>query len=283
MKNGVVVLLLVLLVTASFGFAFAEEANVDSTTEAEVVVMNNNYGAKMRVLQLQYEIGRRVMWMEQVIEYLEEKGEDVAELQGIVEELKLLADEAGNYEVKDLEGAVEKFIAIKNDARDLILEFREKARAMLTEEDRNTLRLRFSEANKAELDQLREQIREQRRMYNTEKTRAVLQAMNVEDEALVQQVENGELTAAQVKERLRVHYANADEADKNQLREQLRTAVNARTDVIKSNVQAYAQNAATNAAARMQERAARLQVASAEYARARADAIRNSVGGTNAN
>lgn len=282
MRKSVIIGIFVLLLICS-GFVFAEEANVDTNTESEAVVMHNAYGAKMRILQLQYEIERRIMWMEQVVSYLDEKGNSTSELQGIIEELKLVADESKNYDVGDLDEAVDKFIAIKQDAKALVAEFKEKARAILTDEDKNALRLKFNETNKVELDQLREQIREQRREFNAERTQAVLQAMGSENETLISQVRNEELTTAEVKQRLREDYANAGNENKLQLKDALRNELNTRVDAVRARVNAYVRDAATNAAARVQARAMSLQQVVSTYAHERANAIRNSVGGTNAN
>jgi hypothetical protein len=283
MKKVIGVFLLGLLLISSFSFVLAVEANtdVDANTEREVKVMHNTDGATMRFLQLAEAIELRIAWMEETVTYLDEKEEvseeDINSLKGMIEELKLLKAEAEGYEVSNMDAAVEKFIQIKTDARAIVLEFRSLARTFLTEEDKEYLRGRFQEAKEG-LVEFRERIKQKRMNYNAERTQAVLDKMGVEDAALVEQVRNGELTAAQVKEKLRTHYNAADQTKKKELRTQLANAATARANAIRSNVQAYAQDAAATTAARAQQRAGNLRAASAEWARTRAAEIENGLG-----
>ncbi|MFH1290377.1 MAG: hypothetical protein ABIH92_03135 [Nanoarchaeota archaeon] len=276
MKKGIGLLLLAVLVVSSFSFVLAEAVDeVDEATQAEVEDMDSSNGANMRMLQLRFEAQKRIMWMEEVIRQVEDNGEDVAELSGIVEELKIVSEDAEAVTTDDLDVAVEEFIAIKKDAKELVAEFREKASGMLTEEDKTALRLRFNEMNQAELDQLRNQVREQRRMLNAERTERMLQAMNAQDEELVGKVQSGEMTAEQVKEKLKEHYVNAGEEDKAQLRNTVRNSVNARADAVQSRVSAYVENAVAKKAERVQARAVALEQVANTYATQRAGRLTN--------
>ncbi|MFH1802840.1 MAG: hypothetical protein ABH864_05340 [archaeon] len=277
MKKSVGLFLLAVLVISSFSFAFAEDASsaVDEETEAEVSVMNSNYGSKMRMLQLQYELERRIMRMEEVIAYLEEKGENVDELMGIVEELKLLAAEASGVSTDDFDGAVEKFIAIKDDAIGLVKEFREIVRGLLSEEDNNALRMRFSEANSAELDRLRNEFQNQRRLLNAEKVGTVLERMGKSDDDLKEKVANGEVNAEEARERLKIHYADLETGEKETVRERIRAEVNENAEAVRAKVNSYVQNMESTRVARVNDRAAQLQGVASTYAAERAGRLTN--------
>jgi hypothetical protein len=273
MKKSMCILFVGLVVLSFAGFAFAEDV-VDDATQAEVSVMNENYGVQMRMLQLQFEIEKRIMWMEETTSYLEEKEEDTSELSGIVEEMKLLSTEASEVSAGVSEDAIQSFIDIKKDASDLVLEFREKASVMLTDEDRETLRLRFNEANRAEVDRLREQVQEKRRALNAERAQKMLNDMGIQDDELVGQIRSGEMDALQVREKLREHYDGAGERDKIQLREKISEQIRERRDSVMEKAGAYAQNQASRVLERVSARAQNLERTASEAAANRAASLR---------
>lgn len=269
-REFAIFILAILLVTATHIVLAEDSSDIDESTRAQVETMNNAPGAKLRMLQLQYDIERKAMHMEQVISYLDEQGKETTELKGILEELNLLADETKTIQNTDA-NVIEKFVQIKKDATDLISEFRTKAGALITAEDKQAIRDRFNDEG---LEQLKEQVKEQRRLINAEKTRAALGAIEVEDEGFVNQVREGTLTEEQVKERLREHYAEAQDEQKLRLREELQNRLEQEKEQVQARVQEYIQNKAESIQQRIQERAQKLESEASEYAKNRASRLR---------
>lgn len=261
MKEGVV-LLFGLLVLFSFPFVFAQEEGVDDDTLVEAAaISDSNHGAVMRMLQLARAIERRVVWGNEIISVLSENGEDITRLEEIIDELEFLADEAASADTSDLNLAVEKFLAIKADAKSLIGEFREIASGLLTEEEKSQLRARWGEIDRTEVQQYNERIRNARREVNAQRVSNMLQAMGEDDAELVRNIRNGAVTASQVRARVVEHYSNAV-AERAEVRQQFRTnvqaAVSERVNARQAAVTDYVRNRASSMIARAQERRTRL-------------------------
>lgn len=255
MKKSVGLVLIGMLLFASYaGGVFAEE-EVDMQTQEEISVMvENNYGVEMRFLQLERAIGRRVLWANEIIDVLKEDGEDTTELEGIVAELDALADEAAETDKSEREAAIENFIRIKREAKEKVAEFREIAGPMLSEEQKDELRQRFDEIDRTELQNLKDRIAEKRRLFNANKARGLLESMGIEDEELIRKAENGEVAAREIGEKLREHYAGVVAEKREQFKENVKSKIADRVNARQAEIARFVAKKATAAAQRAEGR-----------------------------
>ncbi|MBD3252998.1 hypothetical protein GF386_04660, partial [Candidatus Pacearchaeota archaeon] len=167
------------------------EEEIDEKTEEEVEEMETSHGAKMRLLQLERAIRRMVLYMQAVVNVLEQKGENVNEFNSLIEEMELLIEELQEVSAKADQESVDAFVRIKKDARDIVKKFRELARPLLTAEDKQDLIDEFKNINREQLKELTKQIHEQRRLRNAEKVEKLLERMGAEDEEFIDNIKNG--------------------------------------------------------------------------------------------
>ena len=181
--------------------------DIDATGEVneEVEVMADPLGAEIRLLQLERAITRRVMWGAEIVDYIGEKDAeaDVSELNGILDELELLTEEIqGVSREGTVDDMTQEFIDIKNDAQELVKEFKELLPSFLDESDRAALREKIKTMDRQVIRDLTKEILKTKRQYIAARAERVLENMGVEDSDLVNKVESGELTLQQAKTRI---------------------------------------------------------------------------------
>jgi len=198
---------------------------IDNSTVEETDVMHYQYGAKVRLLQLERAIRQRVLKAEVVIDILSNRSANISELERIVTELKLLADEAHqeavNSTFENKNESVQKFIEIKRDAKDLIKEFKNLTKRVLTPEDKREIAKRMSEINTNEIKALREQIKEQIRMLNAHRAEKILEKIGKNDTETVDKIRRGEATKQEAMQKIKEHYSDFSNTQKQTLRREL--------------------------------------------------------------
>src|SRR3989344_5727618 len=197
---------------------------VDVETEHEVEEMDIPPGAQLRILQLQRQLLIHILRANVVINSLKEMGKNTSELESIVAELEILKEES-KIIPDNREEAVQKFVDIKKEARDLIKEFRESVRELTTENERSEIRVKFSSIREdEELISLNEQIREAIKELHKKRVENVLNSLNVEDGELLAKIQSGEITVEELREKLREHYSTLPEETKIRVRDNLMKA-----------------------------------------------------------
>ena len=211
-----------------------DSEEVDIETEHEVEEMDIPPGAQLRILQLQRQLLIHILRANVVIDSLKEIGKNTSELENIVAELEILKDES-KIIPDNREEAVQKFVDIKKEARDLIKEFREDVRELTTESERSEIKVKFSGIREdEELISLNEQIRETIKELHKKRVENVLDSLNVEDEELLAKIQSGEIPVEELREKLREHYSTLPEETKIRVRDNLmRARIEMRTDRIR--------------------------------------------------
>ena len=239
-KKTMSIMVFGLLILSIIPFAIAQEIEIDKATQAEIRSMASSHGAEVRLLQLEISLTKNILKVEAVIEYLNDLGEDTIAMQEVLDKLVTLREEvqSADFETED---AVEQFVAFKQDAKDLIVEFREvrtDIHEILTEEQLAELREIFNGINKEsnnELKQIREKIMTGARMHNAERIRKVPGVLGGNQEQILNQLQNGEMNLSQVRTKMRLQIQNMSEEEKEG------AFVMAREEKIKRNV--FARNA----------------------------------------
>jgi len=235
-----------------------DEEIIDEDTEEEAVIMHEHHGAKVRALQLQKAIDRMILHAEAIVEVLEEKGEDVSVLNNIIEEMRILLEEAQNLNVEDpTENTVKDFVNIKEDAIILRKEFREEAKDVLTEEDREALRMKFSEIDRIELKEYNEKIRAEIREFNVLRLKRLGEVTGLTD--VSEKVKNGEMNSLEALRLMKKEYIDMTVEDRQQIKQNIREKITAE-DLKKAAAISKVKEARANAISQRAElRAAKLQ------------------------
>jgi hypothetical protein len=239
---------------------------VDNSTDEEVNDMYNIHGAKMRLLQLEYQIRWKVARAEVVVSVIQEKGGNVSELQAILSELNGLADDAKQARDAITPGdvtneTVKKFIEIKSDAQALLKEFREKAKLQLSAGDRAKIAEKWRAIKKDVLEQLKGQIKKERCELNAEHAEFILQKLNVSDDDLINKTKNCNATKADITEKLKDNLKNLNREKKTFLRTKLEEKKREVSEWSQTRVENALRkaNSLEETAKRLEERAARLR------------------------
>lgn len=185
-------------------------------TEKELHAMDSLHGATMRLLQLEKSIDRNIAQGKKVIEVLG-NSTNTTDLSAIVAEMEALKDEVHKADPEAAD-AVQKFVDLKSDARDLAKQFRDKVRGLLTEEQKKLVR----KAKHAEEKELEGKIKEQLRAFNSERMRDLLKASGLDDEVLLAKIKSGEITAKEVQELMKDKIKAMDKQHKKDLQKSLK-------------------------------------------------------------
>lgn len=211
------------------------EDAIDNTTEEEVGAIKDHRGAKVRLLQLEKRITRNTIRAEGVVAYITENysDADVTELETLIEEMGMLLEDVKAVTTDNPDyGTVKQFVDLKNDAIELTKSFRDKARAILKEEDIEGLKKQLEEREQKE-NQLREKQQEVLkavREHNAHRIEVMLEALGEEDSELVEKVKSGELNYGQANQELRKHYAVLEPEQKEQVRAKVKEEAQVRKD-----------------------------------------------------
>lgn len=175
-----------------------DEGEIDEETQEEIKAMDSQYGAEVRLLQLESAIARNIERGNEVIAKAKELEKDTSDLEAIITEMESLKKEvaAANPAAED---AVQIFVDLKKDAIDLSKQFRDAAREIIPSGEANRLKERIKNENIGEQIKLKERIRERLKEFNAQRLGAMFQKMNIEGQELIEKIRNGEITAREVK------------------------------------------------------------------------------------
>ena len=212
MKKILNIILVLLLTASTMSLALADEA--DETQEEiieEIGVMHYEFGAGVRLLQLEKVLTRNILIGEKIKEIVE-----ISELDSILTEMGFLKDEIQDADPNS-EDAVEQFVDMKNESINLTKEFRITLHDLLDKETIETLREQMKDFFKEEMQSLREQIRDMIRNFNRNRLHSIYEIIGLVDEELLEQYEAGEVTIDEVKEQLREYFDSLTKEERREL------------------------------------------------------------------
>ena len=177
-------------------------ADITPTDEAEIAVMKDNLGAKMRLLQLQKAIVHNALRGELIIDGVAEVNADydTSAMQNIVDELQLLAEEANNELSEASEKSADVFLQVKAESRTLSADFKSEVYTFLESENMTLkdFRTHVDDVNPEISAEFDAKIKESRNDYQASRVQLMLKKFDVTDKKLIDRVKSGDLSLGHV-------------------------------------------------------------------------------------
>ncbi len=191
--------------------------------ERNAHITKTSLGAKIRVLQLKQSLEHQINGANIIIDYLNNKNESTDELESIAVNFEGLVEEIDSITIdnKTSEQLAEEFIAIKDKAKELSLEFKTTISASLTDEEKVELR-ELLKKNKEEHKEDNNEIRDLIHEYNTQKTKEILDKLGIDSAQIAMQIRTGELNLQDIKDRIRNQFSNINESERERVKVEFR-------------------------------------------------------------
>ncbi len=170
--------------------------------EEEVTIMGNQFGYELRYLQLEKAIINAREGQKEVIDYISEQDSevDVSELEAISYKLVILLEELQSINTTvDSESNIESYVAIRDQAKEVIKLFRETAHELLDEGELLQLRSRVRNLNRNRVNDLDKRINATKQKYNSEMVKELFGRVGITDKPLIDAVESGEANYGQIR------------------------------------------------------------------------------------
>jgi hypothetical protein len=231
--------------TTDDGSGDDDNENTGDDTEREIEDFEEGLGAQMRLLQLERALTRASLHADQVIAALDNQSANTTGLKGIAAELDIMIaqvretreDVAGGAVTNEEAAAV--FVAIKKDARDLVKEFRDAARPVIRDADRERLKASLERIDRERLKAITDDIEKARRELIADRVRESFQNAGIPvDEELLERIRSGEDSAREIRREVRERVK--DELEGKSAEERREAAAKLREEAARRRVQALA-------------------------------------------
>lgn len=227
---GIIIVLSIIL--AGVVFVHADESNltnssssdnnsvnttIENETNNEVEIMiSTNLGAQMRIYQLRRSLEIKIFEARAVRDYIENKGNDTSSLDSIIVELQVLNSSLNNVSFNNKTEAVQSFVDIKSQSRDLVNQFRQEAVLYLNETDKGSLRAQFIQIEKDRLQNLKDEINELRKQVWEEQIRGLFGIFGRNESFIIEKIRNQtNLTDDELRKRLNQEFGNLSQQEKD--------------------------------------------------------------------
>lgn len=213
---------MLLMSTASLALAedeaddITEEVEIDEETQEETEIMTDSVGAEIRLLQLEKAITKNIIKGEEVISVLEGLGYNITELEAILAELELLLGEVQAADPNATD-AVQVFVDLKSDAKELTTEFRDTLKAMLDDDEMDGLKERIHSRIQEQVQNLTEKIQNRIRTYNRNQLHRLYGFIGENAESFLAEYQNGTVTKEQVKSQINKMVNNMTREKRNEI------------------------------------------------------------------
>ncbi len=202
---GIIIVLMLLVSISPLALAedeaggTTEEVEIDEETQEETEIMNCSVGAEIRLLQLEKAITKNIIKGNETISVLKELDYNTTALEAILAELELLLEEVQAADPNATD-AVQVFVDLKSDAKELTKEFRDTLKAMLDDEAleslRERIRVEFQNLN------LSKKILNRIRSYNRNQLYRLYDFISYVNNSFLDEYENGNITKEQMKNQI---------------------------------------------------------------------------------
>jgi len=209
MRKILSIVMVLLLAASVVPLALADEAGdiqqdeveIDAETQDEVEIMYYQFGAEVRLLQLEKSITKNILKGEEVVSVLKGAEYNTTELEAILSELELLKEEVQSADPNSTD-AVQIFVDLKSDAIELTKDFRETLKDLLDEGTVEELRERIREMVCEQVQNLSQQIRNRIRQFNRNQLHRIYGIIGETNSSLINEYQNGNVTKEQVKQQI---------------------------------------------------------------------------------
>ena len=219
MNKIIVVWLCALLVLPLGVFA----SSIDASTRGHVNAMATVQGADYKLAQLEHALGLQIAAGEIVVSTVldADMGADVSELLLKIEELRMIKEEVSAQSSSDREGAVELFLDVKAEAKEIVSEFRTEAQSKLSAQKQAEVRADI-ESRKPDLSgETGLKMALARTEYNAHRIETHLGSITAGNE-LASEVRMGAVTTAQANARITQILEGLDADTRNEMRSNIR-------------------------------------------------------------
>jgi len=209
------------------------ETELNETEEEEIRPMRFPHGAQVRLLELEKSITRNILVGNQTIAAIKagNSSANTTNLVSIIDKLIILRNEVRTITVnetamlnKTSEELAQQFVDIKREAINLSKEFRDAARPLLKETDRQIIREYMKEIDRTELKNIDDEIRDARHRYNADLLNATFSHLGLNNSALLERVRNGDAKVGEIKNYVRDALRNETPKQRQQAMLKLREA-----------------------------------------------------------
>ena len=202
----------------------------DDVTRNETAVMGSTRGAEMRLLQLERRVSIHNAIAQRVIDVITAKGNDTLALESLLQQSNVLVEEIKVAPRAPAQDAVKSFVDLKQDANEIIKEFRDTAKPFLSSEDRSNLSKVKAELETELNKPLIEKIKTERKEHNVERLTKHFDSLNVTANNILALLKDGSLTPERARETVKEHYKNQSSEQKNASLQRVKSVLITRVD-----------------------------------------------------
>ena len=200
MKKITCMFIVLMLMVSILSFASAEEAedSEDNETEIEIRAMNNLNGSEIRLLQLEKAITKNLLKGEMAVDVLKNLSYNTTDLESILSELHLVLDEVNSADPNE-SNAVEIFVDLKSDAKNLTTQFREELKVLLSDVKYNEIREQIQNMTNGTIQNYSKKIQNRIKQFNRNQVYKLYGIIGEGNNSYVNQYMNGTLSLFQLK------------------------------------------------------------------------------------
>ena len=219
MKKITCMIMVLMLMISILSFASAEEAEEPETpglgesqeadqneseepenneTEEEIIAMTYSHGSEIRLLQLEKAITKNLLKGEMAVEVLKGLSYNTSDLEAILSEMHLVLDEAKAAD-PNASDAVEVFVDLKSDAKNLTKQFRETIKDLLSEVKYKEIREQIKNMTNDIIQNYSKKIQNRIKQFNRNQVHRLYGIIGEGNNSYVNQYMNGSMSLMQLK------------------------------------------------------------------------------------
>ena len=228
MKKMLNILIVLILLSSMLPLAFADESGntsndieIDAETQQQTEIMNCSVGAEIRLLQLEKAITKNIIKGNETVSVLKDLDYNTTELEAILAELEFLLWNVQEADPNATD-AVQVFVDLKSDAKELTEEFRDTLKAMLDDETLEGLRERIRLMTCEQVQNLTKKIENRIRTYNKNQLHRLYGFLDDLNNSFLEGYETGNITKEQVKNQISKIVNNMTKEKRNQIFSELK-------------------------------------------------------------
>lgn len=211
MKKILSVLIVLMMFASISSLVLAEEAGedpednnndqeIDNETQQETEIMNNTYGAEIRLLQLQKAILKNLLKGEMAVNVLKGLEFNTTALEEILDEMHVLFEEVKVANTTSNE-SVQIFIELKSQAKNLTTQFRETIKDLIDDVNLSEIREKIREMamNNEQFQNLSKNIQNRIKQFNCNQLYRMYGIIGEANNTFIDDYLNGNVTLDQLR------------------------------------------------------------------------------------